>query len=286
MTVATLAFVSPMLVSRGPLPSRPGWAYEVKWDGVRGQAAVLDGLVTVRSRPGRDCSECFPELSEPPPALAGRDAVLDGEIVWLDSDGHPDFAAVRARLIAPRPHSIGCLAFMAFDLLSLAGEPLTDRPYSERRELLDELRLEGPTWRAPGFFGEAGPLLAATREQGLEGVVAKRLDSPYTSGERSAAWIKHKHLRTEQLTVIGHARSESRGARLLVASGAAGELRYRGVVELGLARDELWEALAELERRDCPLAWARPPRGAPGSRPSSTSRSPATGAAARCAKRR
>ena len=250
-----------MLVSRGPLPSGPGWAYEVKWDGVRGQAAVLDGRVTVRSRPGRDCSESFPELLKPPPALASRDAVLDGEIVWLDSDGHPDFAAVRARLIAARPNSIGRLGFMAFDLLSLAGEPLTDRPYNERRELLDELRLKGPTWRVPGFFDEADPLLAATREQGLEGVVAKRLDSPYTPGERNTAWVKHKHLRTERLTVIGHARSERRGARLLVASAGSGGLRYRGVVELGLARDELWEALVELERRDCPLDWARPSRG-------------------------
>ena len=140
MTVVTAVFVSPMLVSRRGLPDGPGWAYEVKWDGIRGQIALREGTVTVRSRPGRDCSESFPELSEPPPALAGRDAVLDGEIVWLDSDGHPDFAAVRARLIAARPHSIGCLAFMAFDLLSLAGVPLTDRPYSERRELLERAR--------------------------------------------------------------------------------------------------------------------------------------------------
>ncbi len=138
-----------MLVSRGPLPTGPSWAYEVKWDGIRGQVALREGAVTVRSRPGRDLSESFPELSEPPPTLAGRDAVLDGEIVWLDSDGHPDFAAVRARLIAARPHSIGCLAFMAFDLLSLAGEPLTDRPYSERRELLEGLSLQGPTSRVP-----------------------------------------------------------------------------------------------------------------------------------------
>ena len=286
MTDATAVFLSPMLVSHGRLPDGPGWAHEVKWDGIRGQVALCEGRVTVRSRPGRDCSESFPELAEPPPSLAGRSAVLDGEIVCLDADGYPDFAAVRARLTRAGAAQPNPLAFMAFDVLSLDGEQTAGLPYRERRELLAALSLEGPTWRAPRSFSEPAELLAATREQGLEGVVAKRLDSPYTSGERSAAWIKHKHLRTEQLTVIGHARSESRGARLLVASGAAGELRYRGVVELGLARDELWEALAELERRDCPLAWARPPRGAPGSRPSSTSRSPATGAAARCAKRR
>ena len=107
----------------------------------------------------------------------------------------------------------------------------------------------------------AVPLLAATREQGLEGVVAKRLDSPYTPGERSAAWVKHKHLRRERLIVIGHSQSARRRARLLVASAVAGELRYRGAVELGLARDERWEALAQLERPDCPLTWQRPPRG-------------------------
>ena len=150
---------------------------------------------------------------------------------------------------------------MAFDVLSLDGEPSTPLPYRERRALLAGLCLAGPTWRAPARFDEPAPLIAATREQGLEGVVAKRLDSPYKPGERSSAWIKHKHLRTERLTVIGHARSASRGARLLVASSGAGGLRYRGVVELGLGRDELWEALRELERPGCPLDWERPPRG-------------------------
>ena len=261
MTVAAPGFVSPMLVSRGPLPRGRGWAYEVEWDGIRGQVALREGAVTVRSRPGRDLSESFPELAEPPPQLAGRSAVLDGEIVCLDSDGHPDFAAVRVRLTGARSARQTCLAFMTFDVLSLDDEPSTYLPYSERRRLLEGLCVEGPTWRVPASFDEAAPLLAATREEGLEGVVAKHLDSRYTPGERSAAWIKHKHLRSERLTVIGHARSARRRARLLVASRAAGELRYRGVVELGLGCDELWEALAGLERPDCPLAWERPPRG-------------------------
>lgn len=174
---------------------------------------------------------------------------------------------------------------MAFDVLSLDGEPSTPLPYRERRALLAGLCLAGPTWRAPARFDEPAPLIAATREQGLEGVVAKRLDSPYKPGERSSAWIKHKHLRTERLTVIGHARSASRGARLLVASSGAGGLRYRGVVELGLGRDELWEALRELERPGCPLDWSARRAGSRGSGRRSTSRSPATAAAARCARR-
>ena len=262
MTVAAAAFVVPMLVSSGPLPSGPRWGYEVKWDGIRGQVTVSDGAVTVRSRPGRDCSESFPELAQPPPGLAGRSVVLDGEIVCLDRNGHPDFAAVRARLSRATTVRRAWLAFMAFDVLSLEGEPTTHLPYRQRRQLLEGLALEGPTWRAPAWFEEPFALLAATRDQGLEGIVAQRLDSRYTAGERSAGWVKHKHLRTERLTVIGHARSVARGARLLVASRAGGgELRYRGVVELGLGRDQLWEALQQLERPDCPLAWPRPPRG-------------------------
>lgn len=260
LTAVPAGFVSPMLVSRGPLPTGPGWAYEVKWDGIRGQVTLLDDTVTVRSRPGRDCSASFPELAQPPPALAARSAVLDGEIVCLDSDGHPDFAAIRARLTGARSPRQSWLAFMAFDVLCLDGEPTTHLPYHQRRQLLEDLRLQGPTWRAPASFDESDPLLAATRDLGLEGVVAKRLDSPYQAGQRHASWVKHKHLRKERLTVIGHARSQRRGARLLVASGAPGELRYRGVVELGLHRDGLWETLAMLEQADCPLAWRRPPR--------------------------
>jgi bifunctional non-homologous end joining protein LigD len=252
-------FVAPMLVSRGQLPSGAGWVYEVKWDGIRGQVAGVDGRVTVRSRPGRDCTGCFPELAELPTGLAAREVVLDGEIVWLDRDGYPDFAGVRARLAGSRPRGGGCLSFMAFDLLSLDGEPLTDLPYRERRERLEGLGLDGPTWRTPVSFADREPLLRATREQSLEGIVAKRLGSPYTAARRSSAWVKHKHLRSERLTIIGHAPAGQGGRRLLVASEAGGHLRYRGVVELGLARDELWDALAALEQPGCPLDWRRPP---------------------------
>ena len=168
MTVASSDFVSPMLVSRGPLPRGPGYAYEVKWDGIRGQVEVHDDGVTIRSRPGRDCSKCFPELSEPPTALARRGAVLDGEIVCLDCDGYPDFAAIRARLTGARTAPRTWLAFMAFDVLLLDGEPATDLPYRQRRELLAALGIGGPTWRVPMSFEEPGPLLAATRDHGIE----------------------------------------------------------------------------------------------------------------------
>ena len=88
MTVAAPGFVSPMLVSRGPLPTGPSWAYEVKWDGIRGQVALREGAVTVRSRPGRDCSECFPELADPPPALGLAGARVSAQALIASSGDH------------------------------------------------------------------------------------------------------------------------------------------------------------------------------------------------------
>jgi bifunctional non-homologous end joining protein LigD len=162
MTAAAAGFVSPMLVSAGPLPTGPGWAYEVKWDGIRGQAALLDGTVWVRSRPGRDYSDSFPELAQLPPALAARSAVLDGEIVCLDRDGHPDFAAIRARLTGARSPRQSWLAFMAFDVLWLDGEHTTHLPYHQRAGCSRRSALEDPTWNAPAAFDQSAALLAAT----------------------------------------------------------------------------------------------------------------------------
>jgi hypothetical protein len=114
-----------MLASPGPAPTEQGWAREVKWDGMRAQLRFDGRRVCVRSRPGRNCTAEFPELVELHDTLAGREVILDGELVFLLADGKPDFAALRGRLAGPSrrargPHS-GQLAFMAFDVLHLDG---------------------------------------------------------------------------------------------------------------------------------------------------------------------
>jgi ATP-dependent DNA ligase len=199
-------FLAPMLVGSGPLPEDDCWAVEVKWDGARAQARV-DGRVCVRSRPGRDCTEQFPELAEL--ASGGRRLLLDCELVCLDADGKPDFGALRQRLAAHgRAVEVAArrdpATLIIFDVLHHDGERVRGWPYRERRELLDSLKLDGAAWRTPvSWVGETAAFARVTREHGLEGVVYKRLDSPWVEGRRTSAWVKVKHRRRQVLRVTG-----------------------------------------------------------------------------------
>jgi bifunctional non-homologous end joining protein LigD len=175
--------------------------------------------------PGRDCSEEFPELAAITGGGLGRRRVLlDGELVCLGVDGIPDFASLRRRLRASadkaRRHAARAPAtFLAFDLLHLDGRSTRDLPYEQRRELLLDLALDGPGWRTPRHVAETQRVLAATREHGLEGVVARRLGSPYLPGARNGAWVKHKHRRSESILVSGWSAAERRRPESLVLRG-------------------------------------------------------------------
>ena len=258
-----------MLASAGPAPTEAGWALEVKWDGIRAQLRYDGRRVCVRSRPGRDCTAEFPELAVIAEALDGRRVILDGELVCLDSDGKPDFAALRNRLGRQPSRRWGPMVpvtLMIFDALHVDGRAVCELPYAARRELLASLELEGPAWRTPRHFvGQAEHLLAATAEQGLEGVVAKRLDAAYRAG-RSRTWIKYKHRRRERLAVTGwRERDGAMPEFLLARADADGRLWPAGSASLGLnarQRAELLNALAarELPRRRSRgrVRWAAP----------------------------
>jgi hypothetical protein len=158
--------------------------------------------VCLRSRPGRDCTEELPELAPIQTALGHHRVLLDGELVCLGADGSPDFASLRRRLRAPadkaRRHAERSpVTHLAFDVLHLDGRSTRELPYQRQRELLLELGLnDGIRWRTPRhFIADSERVLAATREHGLEGVVAKRLGSPYLAGARNGAWVKHLWVR-------------------------------------------------------------------------------------------
>ena len=248
-------FVAPMLVRTGPVPVGVGWAFEVKFDGMRLQLRRDGRAVWLRSRPGRDCTEEFPELAPIRSALSGHRVMLDGELVCLGADGSPDFASLRRRLRAPadraRRHAERSPAtFLAFDLLHLNGRSTRELSYQRRRELLLDLGLDdGPAWRTPRHFvGDSERVIAATREHGLEGVVAKRLDSPYLPGARSAGWVKHKHRRIESFLVCGWSPRERRRpeSRVLARVGSDG-LEAAGSVPLILANGGADDLRRELE---------------------------------------
>jgi hypothetical protein len=206
-----------MLARSAPMAVDDGWAFELKFDGMRLQLRSDGRAMCLRSRPGRDCTEEFLELALIQGTLGRHRVLLDGELVCLAADGSPDFATLRRRLRAPadkaRRHAARSPAtYLAFDLLHLDGRSTRELPYERRRELLLDLALDdGPAWATPQhLLGEPEPVLAATRERGLEGVVAKRLGSPYLPGARDGAWVKHKHRRIESFVVTGWTAAERR----------------------------------------------------------------------------
>jgi bifunctional non-homologous end joining protein LigD len=193
--------IVPMLAQLGPLPAHERrFGFEVKWDGIRALLYWRPGRLRVETRNLAEVSDRWPELRSIGDQLGARAAVLDGEIVAFDGDGRPSFERLQARMhltgeepIRRRAREIA-VTYVIFDLLWLSGESLIDRPYVERRARLEGLGLQGAAWQTPAFQrGDGARLLAASREQGLEGVVAKRLDSRYEPGRRSGAWVKVKN---------------------------------------------------------------------------------------------
>ncbi|YCK34553.1 non-homologous end-joining DNA ligase [Actinomadura sp. ATCC 39365] len=249
-----------MLAVPGELPSeRDRYGLEVKWDGIRA-LVHLDGVLRVTGRHGVEYTRRYPEIS----GFGVKNAVLDGEVVALDRRGRPSFVRLQHRmhLTDPEPAVLELypVTYMPFDLLCLDGRPLFDLAYRDRRALLDELDVG-----APPYFPGDSDLLAATREQGLEGVVAKRLDSPYRPGVRSPWWIKVKHLSTRDVVIGGWKPGKGRragGIGSLVMGVFTGEgLTYVGHVGTGFTDailDDLHQALQPLEIPRSPFTNAVP----------------------------
>jgi bifunctional non-homologous end joining protein LigD len=171
-----------MLARSGRLPSGD-YSNEVKWDGFRAIVST-GGSLRVRSRRGWDMTEHVAFLADLPVR-----AVLDGELVALDSNGRPDFPLI-CECLLQRQHHVP-LTFIAFDVLSMNGRSVAAEPYSKRREILEAMHLSGAHWRTPEAFYDGEALWEAVCEHALEGVVAKKRSGCYACGER--AWIKTKN---------------------------------------------------------------------------------------------
>ncbi len=261
------------------LPAGENWAYELKWDGVRAVVFTApDTDLRVCARRGDDATARYPELAPIADACGDREMILDGEIVAFDEAGHPSFGLLQRRMGLTDPIQVRRRAtetpitYVAFDLLWLDGHSLLDQTYERRRELLAELRFDGPSWQAPAHrVGAGAELLEAVRAHGLEGVVAKRLSSTYRPGRRSDAWVKVQNRRRQELVIGGFMPGEgpvhARVASLLVGywdttPQEAVRLRrpqrlvYAGGVGTGFTETmltELTERLAPLRRPTSPF---------------------------------
>lgn len=267
MTPDAVLQLRPMLASPGELPRGPGYGFEFKWDGMRALVHCDGRAVRIVSRNGLEQTHRFPELAGLAEAV-GRKAILDGEIVTLDAKGRPDFGLMQQRFGLEDLGQIRALAearpvdFLAFDVLMLDGKDLMGKPYVERRKALESLRLQGDHWSTPPWQRDDGEaMLEASRTLGLEGTVAKRIDSPYKPGARSPAWVKVRNRLRQEFVIGGW--SEGEGARrshfgslLLGYHHAPREFTFIGRVGSGFddaLLDRLKAELARRARKTCPF---------------------------------
>ncbi|HSV13244.1 MAG TPA: non-homologous end-joining DNA ligase [Tepidisphaeraceae bacterium] len=257
------ATIAPMLAVGSDLPSDPrNYTFEFKWDGVRA-ICYHDGSsrnFRIESRNQLDITRRYPELHALADALGKSPAILDGEIVSLDDAGRPSFAKLQHRMHLNGPSEIVRLSksepvfYVLFDVLYTRGRLVLNEPYSARREMLQELTLAGAHWQiTPAHVGEGKTMLDAARRNGLEGLVAKRLDSIYIPGKRSPAWRKIKIIQRQEFVIGGYipektGASNRIGALLTGYYDCDGKLRFAGKVGTGLSAADHAPLLKQLTR--------------------------------------
>ncbi|MEV4317007.1 non-homologous end-joining DNA ligase [Actinocrispum sp. NPDC049592] len=271
--------LEPMLATVGEMPGDPEkYAYEFKWDGVRALVRVEGGRLQIFSRAGNEVTATYPDLAELGKQLGSAQAWLDGEIVAF-AGGKPSFAELQKRMHIGNSAQARKVAgqvpvsLLIFDLLHFEGRSLLRLPFADRRALLEKLELRGPNWyTSPSYPGAGDAVLKASREQGLEGVIAKRLDSRYVPG-RSTAWIKVADVRPQEVVIGGWRPGEGRregvlGALLLGIPEGDG-LRFVGSVGTGFSDadlESLTETLRPLARKTSPFNGKLPPERARGAK--------------------
>ena len=256
------AKIEPMLAITADEPfDSPDFAFEAKWDGVRTLAFVDGGVVRLQTRNLLDCTTQYPEAHGVSEALTGAyQAILDGEVVALDERGAPSFQRLQPRMHVRDESAVRKLrrttpvVYQVFDVLWVDGQDVRKRPLRDRQKLLDEILTPmGAIKRSEQFIGTGKALYAAAKEQGIEGIVAKRLDAPYSSS-RSAAWVKIKAFRSMECVIGGW--TEGQGGRtnalgaLLIGVYRDGKLVPLGHVGSGFDERALKELLAILKERE------------------------------------
>jgi bifunctional non-homologous end joining protein LigD len=246
----------PMLATlASEVPSGSGWTFEVKWDGYRAITRVSGGEATLTSRRGNDLTGRFPEVAkEIAKAVRSPDCVLDGEVCALDGEGRSSFSVMQ--------QGSGPLVYYVFDVLEVDGQPLLEQPLRERRKRLEQLLdSRNRTVRLSAAFDDGEALYEAAKQQGLEGIVAKRLDSPYRPGKRTRDWLKIKTHGRQEFLIAGYTKGQGRRAgrlgALILAVNRGGELHYVGNCGTGFTDEEidkLMQKLRPLERKTPPFS--------------------------------
>jgi bifunctional non-homologous end joining protein LigD len=275
--------IMPMLARPGAVPANDGdYAFEMKWDGIRAILYLDHGRARLSSRNLFDITGQYPELQILAESPGAGQLILDGEIIALGADGTPSFGRLQSRMGVTSDQAVRQLmvttpvTYMIFDLLYRDGVSLMDQSYTGRREALAGLGLSGKAWQTPAYMaGDGHSVQAISLQLGLEGVMAKRLDSPYQPGKRSEAWLKIKNQMRQELVIGGWipgsgTRAGRIGALLVgyyetAPEQAEQQLVYAGKVGTGftgLMLDRLARALQPIHRETSPFQGGAGVRGA------------------------
>lgn len=233
------------------LPVGGKWSYEVKWDGYRALLVKERTRTRLLSRNLKDLTSDYPHIAAAADRVTRDVMTLDGEIVALDADGRPSFQALQHRTVKR-----SAVVFYAFDLLFFAGSDLRDRSLAERRRTLDGLTFDFPILRSGPLPGSPAQIEQAVRNAGLEGVVAKRVDSIYQSGRRSTSWVKVRFSKRQEFVIGGYKPGVTAFDSVLVGYFEGRRLLYAGKVRAGMTprlRAEIFERLVKAPLDACPF---------------------------------
>ena len=255
--VALARSYEPMLATLAQdVPKGPGWVFEVKWDGYRALAYITQGEARLVSRNGNDLTERFPAVAKQlAQATKSPALILDGEICALDENGRPSFSAMQQG----KPGTP--IVYEVFDVLEVEGEPLVDLPLTERRARLEALLdRRNTTVRLSEGFENGTALFEAAMKQRLEGVIAKRADSPYRQGKRTRDWLKIKTHGRQEFVIAGYTKGQGRRSgrlgSLVLGVWRGGELAYVGNCGTGFTDKDIEDLLARLrplEQKESPF---------------------------------
>lgn len=243
----TAGDLAPMLSTEGSVEklTKAQWAFEGKWDGYRVLLDADRGMLRLRSRTGRDVTGEYPQFEAIAADLADHHVILDGEAVALDDKGVPSFGEMQNRARSTR------VEFWAFDILHLDDRSLLRAKYSDRRRILEALADGGGIIVPDPLPGDGAEALEYARSQRWEGVIAKKRDSTYQPGRRSASWVKDKIWNTQEVVIGGWRRGE--GGRssgigaLMLGIPADGGLQFVGRVGTGFTDKALKNLKAQLK---------------------------------------
>jgi bifunctional non-homologous end joining protein LigD len=257
---AKLTFIWPMLAkSISVVPTGLQWQYEIKLDGYRSLLVKQDGTSALYSRRGHRVDRKYPSIASAFSALSSG-TILDGEIVALNENGKPDFSALQHG-------KLDRLYFYAFDLLAFRGKNTMRLPLHQRRVLLEQAveGLSDPVRLSPSFDFAARDIVRAARENGLEGIVAKRIDSRYESAQRSGSWVKYKTSPGQEFVIGGYLPGSHVFESLLAGYYQGDQLMFIGKIKNGFTphlRREIAANFEGLETKYCPFANLPEPRSA------------------------